>query len=122
MASPGHVPVSSDDSESESFRIEEAVVVPPTNRVSLPYYRPPTRPAIQVSEAAVMVEEDEIPSNFALPDVAIASFGDSGFLEAVIGNDDRVKVAKSLLSGNPWRQICSLKIRSKSNQLYVGTA
>ena len=59
--------------------------------------------------------------NIALPDVSIASFGEPRLLEAVIGVDDRVKVAESLLSANPWRQICALRIRSQSNQLYVGT-
>jgi V8-like Glu-specific endopeptidase len=122
MATPGHLPVSNDDSEFEAIRIDEAAVAPPTNRVSLPYYHPPTRPATEIFEAAPMVDDDEFPPNFALPDVAIASFGDTGFLEAVIGNDDRVKVAKEMMSGNPWRQICSLRIRSKSNQVYVGTA
>lgn len=136
MAAPGHRPVSSDDPQSESVVISEAapVAAPVTNRVSLPYYRPPKpRPRVvnesfsfnefaPLSEAAPLIGNEESDLNVVFPDVAVASFGDTGFLEAVIGNDDRVKVAKSLLSANPWRQICSLKIQSKSNQIYVGTA
>lgn len=122
MAAPGHQPVSSDDSLPESFRIEEAASAPVTNRPSLPYYRPPERPTqVLLESMAVAGDDDDFP-NIALPDVAVASFGDSGFLEAVIGQDDRVKVAQSLLSANPWRQICSLRIRSQSDQIYAGTA
>lgn len=124
MTAPGHQPVSSDAPQLESFRIEEAAAEPVTNRPSLDYYRPPERPPKVILESMPMAGngDDDDPPNVALPDVAVASFGDSGFLEAVIGQDDRVKVAKSFLSGNPWRQICSLRIRSQSDQIYVGTA
>lgn len=121
MAAPGHQPVSSDAPQLESFRIEEAAPAPVTNRPSLPYYRPPERPPKIVLESMPVAGDDDDFPNVALPDVAIASFGDSGFLEAVIGQDDRVKVAKPLLKANPWRQICSLRIRSQSDQIYVGT-
>ena len=122
MAAPGHRPINSDDPQFESVRELEAAGPPVTNRVSLPYYRPPTRRPRVINESAVLesMSDSELP--VTLPDVAVASFGDSGFLEAVIGNDDRVKVDQSLLSANPWRQICSLKIQSQSNQFYVGTA
>ena len=125
MPAPGHRPLNNSDSNgggSESRRlVAEAAVAPLTNRVTLPYYRPPVRRRQVVTESAALMDEDaDLGVN--LPDVAVASFGDTGFLEAVIGNDDRVKVDRSLLSGNPWRQICSLKIQSKSNQFYVGTA
>jgi glutamyl endopeptidase len=122
MPAPGHRPVSSNEPQFESVRVEESAAAPVTNRPSLPYYKPPTRPPKAVFESMPMTadDDDDFP-NVALPDVAIASFGDSGFMEAVIGQDDRVKVAKSLLSANPWRQICSLRIRSQSNQVYVGT-
>lgn len=122
MAAPGHRPINSNGIEPESVRVPENAGVPVTNRVSLPYYTPPRRRPRMINEAAVLesIDSSEIP--VALPDVAVASFGDSSFFEAVIGQDDRVKVDKSLLSANPWRQICSLKIQSKSNQFYVGTA
>jgi len=123
MAVSGHRPVSSDQAQLESAPFEEAVSEnrPVTNIPSLPYYRRPERPPQVLLESMPVDGDDDDNPNVALPDVAVASFGDSGFLEAVIGNDDRVKVAKSLLSGNPWRQICSLRIRSQSNQVYVGT-
>ena len=119
MPAPGHRPLNSNGVQTESVLVPEAASAPLNNRVSLPYYRPPTRPPRVINEAA-MLESIDIP--VTLPDVAVASFGDTGFLEAIIGNDDRVKVARSFLSANPWRQICSLKIQSKSNQFYVGTA
>jgi V8-like Glu-specific endopeptidase len=119
MVAPGHRPVRSDAPQSETRRLLEAAA-PVTNRASLPYYRPPKRRRRLVNES--FVEAGELgESNVALPDVAVASFGDTPLLEAVLGNDDRVKVAGSVLSSNPWRQICALRIRSQSNQLYVGT-
>jgi len=120
MPAPGHQPLSSDTPQPES-RILEAAVVPPTNRESLPYYKRLEPPPKIVNESAVL-EQDPTDLNIAIPDVAVASFGDTGLLEAIIGTDDRVKVAKSLLSNNPWRQICALRIRSQLNNLYVGTA
>ncbi|MFY9621494.1 MAG: trypsin-like peptidase domain-containing protein [Pyrinomonadaceae bacterium] len=120
MPAPGHRPVSSDEPQRETRRVLEATVVPPSNRVSVSYYKPIEPPRRFVNESAVLGEDwDDL--NAGLPDVAIASFGEPRLLEAVIGTDDRVKVAKSLLSNNPWRQICALRIRSQSNQLYVGT-
>jgi len=121
MANPGHRPVTSDEPQSEKPVVLEAAA-PVTNRTSLPYYRRPTPPPRVVNESGILFEPAE-PWEFklALPDVAVASFGDTPLLEAVIGNDDRVKVASSLLSSNPWRQICSLRIRSQSGELYVGT-
>jgi glutamyl endopeptidase len=119
MPAPGHRPVSSDAPQPETRRVLKAAT-PQTNRVSLPYYRPPTFRKRVVNESAVL-NEDAADLNLALPDVAVASFGEPRLLEAIIGVDDRVKVAQSLLSGNPWRQICALRIRSQSNQLYVGT-
>lgn len=121
MAAPGHLPVTSDKRLPEERRVLEAVA-PVTNRDSLPYYRRPRPRSRLVDEYAIPSEIAE-PWNFnlALPDVAVASFGDTPLLEAVIGNDDRVKVSNSLLSSNPWRQICALGIRSQTGQRYVGT-
>ena len=121
MPTPGHRPVSSDAPEPETRRIQESAV-PVTNRPSLPYYRPPKRFSKRVNEVAAFEGQELVDQNIALPDVAVASFGDTPMLEAVIGNDDRVKVANSVLSSNPWRQICALRILSQSDQLYVGTA
>jgi V8-like Glu-specific endopeptidase len=54
-------------------------------------------------------------------DAAEGSFGETQMLEAVIGQDDRVRVADPLMSSNPWRQICALRIRAKTGTIYVGT-
>jgi V8-like Glu-specific endopeptidase len=62
-----------------------------------------------------------------LTDVAVASFGNAiegintTLLEAIIGDDDRVRVSKERMAMNPWRQICALRIISQSNRTYVGT-
>src|SRR5690349_10259097 len=88
-----------------------------TNKISLPYYKAPRIPPRLELESAPGMEEPEV----AAVDVAVASFGNPLVLEAIIGNDDRVKVDRTALSQNPWRQICSLRITSQSNQVYVGT-
>ena len=91
-----------------------------TNRPSLHYYRPPSGRRSR-SEATVL--ELDAPAGVAEPllDVAAASFGNTTVLEVVIGNDDRVRVADDLMQANPWRQICALRIRSKTGRMYVGT-
>lgn len=125
MAAPGHRPVSNRDTatptRAPAVRLEAAT--PQSGRVkrpSLPYYKPPRRTQRQL-EAAVL-EGDSAPAPaLALPDVAIASFGDTAVLEAIIGTDDRVQVSDDLMNANPWRQICALRITSQTNQVYVGT-
>src|SRR3981189_2810721 len=88
MPAPGHRPVSSDAPQPETRRVLEAAA-PQKNRVSLPYYRPPPLRKRVVNESAVL-NEDAADLNVALPDVAIASFGEPRLLEAIIGVDDRV--------------------------------
>jgi glutamyl endopeptidase len=119
MAPPGHNPVHNTDGQFESFSLEAAVAseIQLTNRKTLPYYEPPKRRPATVEESFAGFES----FNELLPDVAVASFGDTSFLEVVIGNDDRVKVDNALMSANPWRQICALRIRSQSGRIYVGT-
>jgi V8-like Glu-specific endopeptidase len=105
--------------------LEAAVVAPVTNRTTLPYYRPPSRSRAgmgsTISEAMVPEGVLESMTLEALPDVAAASFAETLVLEAIIGNDDRVRVADNLMRANPWRQICALRIRSKTGKMYVGT-
>jgi glutamyl endopeptidase len=120
MAAPGHNAVNSDDPQFESFVSEATVEL--TNRKSLPYYESPKRRSIRINESFVEGGFEFFESlNVTLPDVAIASFGDLSLFEVVIGNDDRVKVESSFMAANPWRQICSLRIHSRSGQMYVGT-
>src|SRR5262245_15822138 len=112
MPRPGHRPITNTDLRNESAVFETASnggVV--RNRVSLSYYQPPGR-KMEIREAAVMLEGAEIAPPPAplevFPDAAVASLGDHTLLEAIIGIDDRVKVAEALLQTNPWRQICAL--------------
>ncbi len=128
MPSPGHQPRTNFDllEEVESAPTPlEAERIRPTNRVTLDYYQTPqsrraARRRAGILEEAFIPGEEEVDLGF-LPDAAIASFGDDTVLEVILGNDDRVKVVKELLSGNPWRQICALRIRSKTGKTYVGT-
>ena len=57
----------------------------------------------------------------SLPDASVASFGQTSMLEAVIGNDDRVRVDDARMLSNPWRQICALRITAESGSMFVGT-
>src|SRR5215831_17839556 len=79
---------------------------PRTNKSSLPYYRPPSRPETMVDESAVMYGSTAVPvPSVVLSDAAVGSFGETAVLEAIIGNDDRVRVDNGYLRVNPWRQI-----------------
>ncbi|MEA2717650.1 MAG: hypothetical protein QOI99_1967 [Actinomycetota bacterium] len=141
MSPEGHRPVRNTDPVSTvpSSMVEsslESFVAPaprPIEPVVLPYYRPPRRPN---RPAAELFNEAFVPEGFTpgaagddvgdgdgfVRDAAEGSFGETMLLEAVIGNDDRVRVDDSLLRTNPWRQICALRIRSRSGAGYVGTA
>lgn len=136
MHALGHKPVTNfgagPEVISEAFSAPAAP--PPENRISIPYYNPPrrrraaTQPGASsrvdiVLESGVLFDAGPAaPPTGPLPDAAVASFGDSAILEAVIGNDDRVRVARPMLNANPFRQICSLLIRSARGQYFVGTA
>jgi glutamyl endopeptidase len=126
MGAPGHRPVSNRDTETPTrapaARLEAATLEGGrVKRLSLPYYKPPRRRTERLLEAAVLDGESAAAPAIPLRDVAVASFGDTLILEAVIGTDDRVQVSNDLMNANPWRQICALRITSKTNQVYVGT-
>lgn len=100
--------------------VMEAAAPTVHNRPSLPYYQAPTSRAAPMAEMlleAASPESDEGP----LLDAAAGSFTDLVTLEVVFGNDDRVKVDRTNLQRNPWRQICALRIRSRTGKNYVGT-
>lgn len=139
MAAPGHEPIRNTDPVNETVVLEGAgppeAAVQQTSKPSLPYYTPPRprrkalRPA-RVNEAFTdesAAAPDVIET--AAVDVANASFGSGGgaanadtrVFEAVIGTDDRVKVSQERMRLNPWRQICALRIVSKTNRTFVGT-
>jgi V8-like Glu-specific endopeptidase len=122
MPTPGHLTVRNTDGIGRTApMILESAGLRQKSKPSLPYYQRPRRREVVLNEAFVA---DSGPGNVgdALPDVAIASMGDATFLEAIIGNDDRVRVSDDRMAMNPWRQICSLRIRSATSRTYVGTA
>jgi glutamyl endopeptidase len=122
----GHASQSSESEPelgSRDVRLE-AAIARRVNRTALLYYRPP---AVRRPQAATTFNEALVsdfamtPGAPALPDAAVASFGETAVLETVIGNDDRVKVTDDRMHANPWRQICALRIHSKTGRLFVGT-
>lgn len=126
MAAEGHQPETNFGPRRhlEGTRITgEATTLPPTNRRSLDYYRPPARGIEKVIHEAGVLNalSTEVEPVVSLLDAAAASFGNTTLLEAIIGNDDRVRVADQFLSANPWRQICALRICASTGKMYVGT-
>jgi glutamyl endopeptidase len=148
MTKPGHVPITSwQTSELSRGLTLESVGPTLTSVPTLDYYHAP-RPRRRVrqrgdTEALVLeslaASDDAGQKDWAvigetsgrfIPDVAVASLGNSAaslgddrmILEAIIGDDDRVRVQPETMTENPWRQICALRILSQSNQQYVGTA
>lgn len=113
----GHRPLSN---SSDGSIVHESMVARQTNRRTLPYYEGPRRRDPTIREAAIIMDPAG-PEGPGLPDVAVASFGDSTVLELVIGADDRVRLAEGLTGRNPWRQICALRITSQTGKRYVGT-
>ncbi len=105
----------------------DAVSAPPTPSVmTLPYYKPPAPQARRRRASRGLMLESVGAAESAparpLPDAAVASYGAPVMLEVVIGEDDRVRVAESDVKRNPFRQICALRIKSKTGKLFVGTA
>ena len=88
----------------------------------LPYYRSPRARLAERDEVALDALAPESPLDSPVRDAAEGSFGETMVLEAVIGNDDRVRVADALTRSTPWRQICALRIRAATGKDYVGTA
>jgi glutamyl endopeptidase len=124
----GHVPLTNFDRNNTGTIILESTLPRLTSKPSLSYYRGHrrTRNPNRILESGLAERSSEnMPTS--LIDVAVASFGngganiDSPLLELVIGEDDRVKVSKTCMGLNPWRQICALRIVSQSNRTYVGT-
>src|SRR4051794_7089475 len=105
MTKPGHLTVRNTEGIGrEAPAVLEGAVPRQKSKPSLPYYQRPRRREVILNEAFVADGGDGNTSD-ALPDVAIASMGDATFLEAIIGNDDRVRVSDDRMAMNPWRQI-----------------
>jgi glutamyl endopeptidase len=130
MASPGHKPVTNTDRRVESRRaVFESAGPLLTSRQTLPYYKPPVRELArrEVLESFAEALPVDGADGHPLLDAAAASFGSAAahifteVLEAVIGEDDRMRVTPQRMAMNPWRQICALRIVSQTNKTYVGT-
>jgi len=123
MAAPGHKPVTNTDRQETA--ILEGAAQPLTSVPTLPYYRRPPKSEAVILEASADGDTGE--TSGPPVDVAAASFGsaaaneDTPILEAVIGDDDRVRVTPAFMKRNPFRQICALRITSQRNRTYVGT-
>lgn len=93
----------------------------PPEHVVLPYYRKPVRRRRR--EADVLLEGGGLEAIETGPprDAAEGSFGETLMLEAIIGNDDRVRAPDAFMRANPWRQICALRIHAQTGALFVGT-
>lgn len=127
MSITGHRPIRSCDTAPPSCGAQEIEVLEaagprPTNAVVLPYYRPPCA-RLRRRDASLLeaLAPDIAPDPGPVRDAAEGSFGANVLFEAVIGNDDRVRVADPLMRNNPWRQICALHIFARSGTPYVGT-
>jgi glutamyl endopeptidase len=126
MPADGHKTMRSE----EASRVVNEVAEPPTvrfSKITLDYYQPILAAASekrrpQRVRGAILESAPDVEAEPHYPDVAIASFGDTMLLEAVIGNDDRVRVAAGDLEKNPFRQICALRIKAKTGSMFVGTA
>jgi glutamyl endopeptidase len=123
MSPKGHRPIRNTDpppTESGALAINEGSLIAPAESVVLPYYRRP-RGQTRMAEEVILESEADDEASGPVRDAAEASFGETTLLEAVIGNDDRVRLADALTQTNPWRQICSLRIRATTGKSYVGT-
>ena len=123
MPKEGHKTVRNTDGggRQESVVLESAG--PPLHsRLTLPYYERPEPRVRMINESFAPGAVIEPATGEVLPDVSIASLGNAMILEAIIGNDDRVRVSAEHTARNPFRQICSLRIQSQSGRNYVGTA
>jgi V8-like Glu-specific endopeptidase len=65
--------------------------------------------------------EPEVPDTSGLPDIGVASFGDSSasVLEAVLGTDERVRIHDT--AKYPYRALASLLITARDGSEWIGT-
>jgi glutamyl endopeptidase len=124
MPPRGHRPISSKTARrirAEAIELPEAATLRDES-VVLPYYRSPLVRGAVRDPVALEAFAPENPPASPVRDAAEGSFGETAVLEAVIGNDDRVRLDDALTRSNPWRQICALRIRAATGRDYVGTA
>jgi glutamyl endopeptidase len=132
LPTKGHHPIQNTDSppDVEAKVVLESAQPQMLEEALLPNYVPVrsrrARPAEVINESfppdpEPAVERSES-GDATLLDAADGSYGETTVLEAVIGNDDRIRVADAFLSSNPWRQICALRIHASTGSTFVGTA
>ena len=127
MSLGGHRPIRNTDGgpahsgPPESVVVDEVAQPLTTEPVVLPYYQPPRGRKPIARDVILEGSGPEDSLSGSIRDAAEASFGATIMLEAVIGNDDRVRLADPLIRTNPWRQICALRIQSVTGASYSGT-
>ncbi len=120
MPAEGHRTRRSEEQASEVSTANPGPVR--ASRITLGNYAPVQPKRLQPALAAIIGVETAPPGGETNhPDAASASFGDAAMLEAVIGNDDRVRVSQADLRKNPFRQICALRIKARTGAMFVGT-
>jgi glutamyl endopeptidase len=131
-AAPAAAAIEGDVFTGDAFEGTPEVFVEPARQprlaraepIVLPDYRSPHELRASREEAAMGGLEAGGPAIAPGPaprDAAEGSFAATTVLEAVIGNDDRLRLDDDLTRTNPWRQICSLRILAATGSVYVGT-
>ncbi|RBP38640.1 V8-like Glu-specific endopeptidase [Roseimicrobium gellanilyticum] len=77
-------------------------------------------PTPEVAFESSEVVQWTAPSLENLSDIGVASFGTPPAFEAVLGTDERVRIADTTVY--PWRTIASLLITAADNSQWIGTA
>lgn len=111
----GHRPVANDAGEphetivfESGFRIASALA---TRIENVPGYKPRGLADGNVKSTNLLRTE--------IADAALGAFRSVDLMEIVLGDDDRQAVSD--VNGSPWRQICALRINTKTNRRFVGT-
>ena len=98
MPPRGHRPIESTTaprSRAESVEVGEAAILR-EEPVVLPHYQSPRARRAERDEVALEAFAPESPLDSSVRDAAEGSLGETMVLEAVIGNDDRVRVDDAL--------------------------
>lgn len=77
-------------------------------------------PHAELGALGVDAIQFNVPDMSGLTDAGVASFGAPAMLEAVLGNDERVKITST--KQYPWRLNASLLITAADNSQWLGTA
>ena len=111
--SDGHQPVNSEGAELRLEMAESAPSPLETQIEPVPGYTPRGLARIAPEAMPVSINRNLV------EDASLGAFRGQDIVEVVIGDDDRKAVPDATQS--PWRHICALRIRTKTNKDYVGT-